>query len=47
MDLEQLSPLDSEHINLTDEYAWEAEESLNPDQPYDDGVAAGHADQTD
>ena len=27
-----LSPLGWEHINLTGDYAWEAEESLNPDQ---------------
>ena len=31
-DLEHLSPLGWEHINLTGDYAWEAEESLNPDQ---------------
>ena len=31
-DLAHLSPLGWEHINLTGDYAWEAEESLNPDQ---------------
>ena len=31
-DLEHLSPLGWEHINLTGDYQWEAEESLNPDQ---------------
>jgi hypothetical protein len=30
-DLEHLSPLGWEHVNLTGDYAWEAEESLNPD----------------
>jgi TnpA family transposase len=31
-DLAHLSPLGWEHINLTGDYAWEAEESLTPDQ---------------
>ena len=31
-DLAHLSPLGWEHINLTGDYAWEAEELLNPDQ---------------
>ena len=31
-DLEHLSPLGWEHINLTDDYQWEAEESMNPDR---------------
>jgi hypothetical protein len=31
-DLEHLSPLGWEHINLTGDYAWETEESLNPDE---------------
>jgi hypothetical protein len=31
-DLAHLSPLGWEHINLTGDYAWEAEESPNPDQ---------------
>jgi hypothetical protein len=31
-DLAHLSPLGWEHINLTGDYAWEVEETLNPDQ---------------
>ena len=32
LDLAHLSPLGWEHINLTGDYQWEAEESLNPEQ---------------
>ena len=32
LDLAYLSPLGWEHINLTGDYQWEAEESLNPEQ---------------
>ncbi len=31
-DLAHLSPLGWEHINLTGDYAWETDKSLNPDE---------------